>query len=195
MDNKIIANLKMLGIDMIDAAGSGHPGIVLGAAPIIYTLYANHMNINTNDDKWISRDRFIMSAGHGSALLYSTLFMAGYDISIDDLKNFRRSGYKTPGHPEFGVTPGVDMSTGPLGQGIASAVGMAIGEKILETKFVMPSESNVLANKPLISYNVYALCGDGDLMEGISYEAASLAGTLNLDNLIVLYDSNNVSLD
>lgn len=195
MDNKIIANLKMLGIDMIDAAGSGHPGIVLGAAPIIYTLYANHMNINTNDDKWISRDRFVMSAGHGSALLYSTLFMAGYDISIDDLKNFRRSGYKTPGHPEFGVTPGVDMSTGPLGQGIASAVGMAIGEKILETKFVMPSESNVLANKPLISYNVYALCGDGDLMEGISYEAASLAGTLNLDNLIVLYDSNNVSLD
>lgn len=195
MDNKIIASLKMLGIDMIDAAGSGHPGIVLGAAPIIYTLYANHMNINTNDEKWISRDRFVMSAGHGSALLYSTLFMAGYDLSIDDLKNFRRTGYKTPGHPEYGVTPGVDMSTGPLGQGIASAVGMAIGEKILEKKFIMPSESAVLANKPLISYNVYVLCGDGDLMEGISYEAASLAGTLNLDNLIVLYDSNNVSLD
>lgn len=195
MDNKIIANLKALGIDMIDAAGSGHPGIVLGAAPIIYTLYARHMNINTNDDKWISRDRFVMSAGHGSALLYATLFMAGYDISEDDLKRFRRSGSKTPGHPELGVTPGVDMSTGPLGQGLASAVGMALGEKILENKFIIPSTSTMLADKALINYNVYVLCGDGDLMEGVSYEAASLAGTLNLDNLIVLYDSNNISLD
>ena len=195
MDNKIIANLKALGIDMIDAAGSGHPGIVLGAAPIIYTLYARHMNINTNDDKWISRDRFVMSAGHGSALLYATLFMAGFDISEDDLKRFRRSGSKTPGHPEIGVTPGVDMSTGPLGQGLASAVGMALGEKILENKFIIPSTSSMLADKALINYNVYVLCGDGDLMEGVSYEAASLAGTLNLDNLIVLYDSNNISLD
>lgn len=195
MDNKIIANLKALGIDMIDAAGSGHPGIVLGAAPIIYTLYARHMNVNTNDDKWISRDRFVMSAGHGSALLYATLFMAGYDISEDDLRHFRRSGYKTPGHPELGVTPGVDMSTGPLGQGLASAVGMALGEKILENKFIIPSTSSMLADKALINYNVYVLCGDGDLMEGVSYEAASLAGTLNLDNLIVLYDSNNISLD
>ncbi len=195
MDNKIIANLKALGIDMIDTAGSGHPGIVLGAAPIIYTLYARHMNINTNDDKWISRDRFVMSAGHGSALLYATLFMAGYDISEDDLKRFRRSGSKTPGHPELGVTPGVDMSTGPLGQGLASAVGMALGEKILENKFIIPSTSTMLADKALINYNVYVLCGDGDLMEGVSYEAASLAGTLNLDNLIVLYDSNNISLD
>ncbi len=195
MDNKTIANLKTLGIDMIDAAGSGHPGIVLGAAPIIYTLYARHMNINSNDDKWISRDRFVMSAGHGSALLYATLFMAGFDISEDDLKRFRRAGSKTPGHPEIGVTPGVDMSTGPLGQGFASAVGMAIGEKILENKFIIPSTSSMLADKALINYNVYVLCGDGDLMEGVSYEAASLAGTLNLDNLIVLYDSNNISLD
>lgn len=195
MDNKIIANIKSLGIDMIDAAGSGHPGIVLGAAPIIYTVYARHMNINMNDDKWISRDRFVMSAGHGSALLYATLFMAGYDIAIDDLKNFRRVGFKTPGHPEIGITPGVDMSTGPLGQGLASAVGMALGEKFLENRFIIPSTSAMLADKPLINYNVYVLCGDGDLMEGISYEAASLAGTLNLDNLIVLYDSNNISLD
>lgn len=195
MDNKTIANIKTLGIDMIDAAGSGHPGIVLGAAPIIYTLYARHMNINCNDDKWISRDRFVLSAGHGSALLYSTLYMAGFDISLDDVKNFRRVGYKTPGHPEINVTPGVDMSTGPLGQGFASAVGMAIGEKILENKFIIPSTSTILADKPLIKYNVYVLCGDGDLMEGVSYEAASLAGTLNLDNLIVLYDSNNISLD
>ncbi|MEG0408056.1 MAG: transketolase [Bacilli bacterium] len=188
MDNKIIANIKTLGIDMINEAGSGHPGIVLGAAPIIYTLYSRHMNINTVDPNWISRDRFVMSAGHGSALLYATLFMAGFNLSLEDLKNFRRAGYKTPGHPEFGLTPGVDMSTGPLGQGFASAVGMALGEKILEEKFT-------ISEKPLINYNVYTLCGDGDLMEGVSYEAASLAGTLNLDNLIVLYDSNNISLD
>ena len=189
MDNKIIANLKALGIDMIDAAQSGHPGIVLGAAPILYTIYAKHMNISTVDNSWISRDRFVMSAGHGSALLYSTLYMAGFNLSLDDLKKFRRVGYKTPGHPEYGMTPGVDMSTGPLGQGFASAVGMALGEKILESKFTISD------GKPLIDYDVYVLCGDGDLMEGISYEAASLAGTLNLDNLVVLYDSNNISLD
>lgn len=195
MDGKIIANLKTLGIDMITAAGSGHPGIVLGAAPIIYTIYSRHMNINTNDDKWLGRDRFVMSAGHGSALLYATLYMAGFDISIEDIKKFRRVGYKTPGHPEVGVTPGVDMSTGPLGQGLASAVGMALGEKILQNKFVIPSTSSIMMNKELLNYNVFVLCGDGDLMEGVSYEAASLAGTLNLDNLIVLYDSNSISLD
>ncbi|MBQ2408488.1 MAG: transketolase [Bacilli bacterium] len=189
MDNKIIANLKALGIDMIDAAQSGHPGIVLGAAPLIYTIYAKYMNVSTVDPSWVSRDRFVMSAGHGSALLYATLFMAGFNISMDDLKHFRRAGYKSPGHPEYGMTPGVDMSTGPLGQGFASAVGMALGEKILESKFTISD------GKPLIDYDVYVLCGDGDLMEGISYEAASLAGTLNLDNLVVLYDSNNISLD
>lgn len=189
MDNKTISNIKSLGIDMIDAAGSGHPGIVLGAAPLIYTIYSRHMNINTQDPMWIGRDRFVLSAGHGSAMLYATLFLAGFNISLDDLKNFRRRGYKTPGHPEFGVTPGVDMSTGPLGQGIASAVGMALAEKLIENKFKMPD------GKALINYNVYALVGDGDLMEGVSYEACSLAGTLNLDNLIVLYDSNNISLD
>ena len=137
MDNKIIANLKALGIDMIDAAQSGHPGIVLGAAPILYTIYAKHMNISTVDTSWISRDRFVMSAGHGSALLYSTLYMAGFNLSIEDLKKFRRVGYKTPGHPEHGMTPGVDMSTGPLGQGIASAVGMASGEKMMFMYYVV----------------------------------------------------------
>lgn len=195
MDSKIIANIKSLGIDMIDKAGSGHPGIVLGAAPIIYTIYAKHMNVNMADSHWISRDRFVMSAGHGSALLYATLFMAGFDISLDDLKHFRKVGYKTPGHPELSVTPGVDMSTGPLGQGIASAVGMALGEKIIKNKFILPSNSKIFADRSLINYNVYVLCGDGDLMEGVNYEAASLAGTLNLDNLIVLYDSNGISLD
>ncbi len=195
MDEKIINNIKSLAIDMIDKAGSGHPGIVLGAAPIIYTLYSRHMNVIPNDNNWLSRDRFVLSAGHGSALLYATLFMAGYDISMEDLKHFRKQGYKTPGHPEYGVTPGVDVSTGPLGQGIATAVGLALGEKMLENKFSLEKEGKIFSNKPLVNYNVFVLCGDGDLMEGISYEAASFAGTLNLNNLIVLYDSNNVSLD
>ena len=195
MDNKIINSIKALGVDMIDEAGSGHPGIVLGAAPIIYTIYANHMNINVNDPKWINRDRFVMSSGHGSALLYATLFMAGFDLSIDDLKKFRKIDSKTPGHPEYGVTPGVDMSTGPLGQGLASAVGMALAGKILNSKYKFKKKNSFDNERSLIDYKVYVLCGDGDLMEGISYEAASLAGNLNLDNLIVLYDSNNISLD
>ena len=185
---RVLNDIKSLSIDMINEANSGHPGIALGAANILYTLYKNHLNINVNDEKWINRDRFVMSAGHGSALLYATLFMTGYEISIDDLKNFRRINSLTPGHPEYGVTPGVDMTTGPLGQGFASAVGMALGEKILEAK------SNE-TGKNIFDYKVYVLCGDGDLMEGISNEAASLAGTLKLNNLIVLYDSNDVCLD
>lgn len=183
--NKTVANLKSLGIDMINNAGSGHPGIVLSAAPILYTVYANHMNVNPKDPNWINRDRFVLSAGHGSALLYACLYMLDF-ITLNDLKDFRKIGSITPGHPEVGVTPGVDMSTGPLGQGFASAVGMSIGSKHLKEKF---------KDTDLIDYYVYVLCGDGDLMEGVSYEAASLAGTLNLDNLIVLYDSNNTSLD
>jgi len=183
--DKVIANLKSLGIDMINKAESGHPGIVLSAAPIIYTLYAHHMNINPKDTNWINRDRFVLSAGHGSALLYACLYMLDF-ISLKDLKEFRKIGSITPGHPEYGITPGIDMSTGPLGQGFASAVGMSIGSKRLKEKF---KDTN------LIDYYVYVLCGDGDLMEGVSYEAASLAGTLKLDNLIVLYDSNDTSLD
>ena len=130
MEQEIINNIKALGIDMINEAKSGHPGIVLGAAPIIYTVFAKHLNMNLNDLTWFNRDRFVMSAGHGSALLYATLYMAGYPLTIDDLKNFRKLGSKTPGHPEYGVTPGVDASTGPLGQGLAMAVGMALGDKI-----------------------------------------------------------------
>lgn len=188
MDNKIVNNIKSLGIDMINKAGSGHPGIVLSAANIIYTLYAKHMNVNIDDPLWENRDRFVLSAGHGSALLYATLYMAGF-LSLDDLKQFRHIDSKTPGHPEYGVTNGVDMSTGPLGQGIASAVGMAIaGKKLNKTYKSLKEES-------LFDYNVYVLCGDGDLMEGISYEATSLAGSLKLNNLIVLYDSNDISLD
>ena len=192
IDKKIVDTIKVLGIDMIDKAGSGHPGIVLSAAPIIYTLYSRHLKINPKDDKWLDRDRFVMSAGHGSALLYSTLFMAGFDISLEDLKQFRQIDSKTPGHPEINITPGVDMSTGPLGQGFASSVGMAIAEKYLKTNYNQKI-NNTQYN--IFDHNIYVLCGDGDLMEGISNEASSLAGTLKLDNLIVLYDSNDTSLD
>lgn len=187
IETRIVDNLRALSIDVIDNANSGHPGIALGAAPIIYTLYSKHLKVNPKDPKWINRDRFILSAGHGSSLLYSTLYMAGYDISLEDLKNFRSLKSITPGHPEYGVTPGVDMSTGPLGQGIASSVGMAIGETYLREYF--NKKDNI------IDYYTYVLCSDGDLMEGVSYEALALAGTLKLNKLIVLYDSNKVCLD
>lgn len=187
-DKKIVDHLRALGIDMIGEAKSGHPGIVLGAAPILYTLFAKHLKVNPKDPSWFNRDRFVMSAGHGSALLYATLFMAGYDITLDDLKNFRKFDSITPGHPEYLVTPGVDMSTGPLGQGLASAVGMAIAEEYLRAYFIEKSHD-------IIDYHTYAFVGDGDLMEGVSYEAASLAGTLKLSKLIVLYDSNQTTLD
>ena len=192
MDRDVIANIKSLALDMINEAKSGHPGIVLSAAPIIYSLYKNHLNINPTNPDWYNRDRFILSAGHGSSLLYATLFMTGYDLRVDDLKNFRKINSKTPGHPEFGVTKGVECSTGPLGQGIATAVGVALGGKILNSKLVVKEEKK---DKKPIDFKTYVLVGDGDLMEGVSYEACSLAGTLNLDNLIILYDSNDMTLD
>lgn len=195
MVEETIATLKMLSIDMIQKAGSGHPGIALGAAPILYTLYANHITVNPSDSTWPNRDRFVLSAGHGSALLYATLFLSGFALTIDDLKKFRRIGSKTPGHPEVGVTPGVDVSTGPLGQGFANAVGLAISEKKLRQELTFPQSSRLFEARSLIDHYVYVLCGDGDLMEGITNEAASLAGTLKLSHLIVLYDSNQVSLD
>ena len=180
MDIEIINNIKALAIDMIDTAKSGHPGICLGSAEILYTLYAKHINISIRDSKWVNRDRFILSAGHASALLYATLYMAGYDISIDDLKQFRQIESITPGHPEYGITPGVDCTTGPLGQGFATAVGMAM------------AEANLNARYKIIDHYTYVLCGDGDLMEGISYEAASIAGNNKLNKLIVGNDRANV---
>lgn len=183
-DEKIISAIKALSIAEISKAKSGHPGIALGAATILYTLYSKHMNIDVTDSKWINRDRFVMSAGHGSSLLYATLYMSGFDLSIKDLKNFRQLDSVTPGHPEYGLTKGVDCSTGPLGQGLATAVGIASAEKYLKEKF-----------NNLLDYKTYVLCGEGDLMEGVSYEACSLAGSLKLNNLIVLYDCNNVTLD
>lgn len=183
-------SLRILSIDMISYAKSGHPGICLGAAPLLFALYTNHLQINPQVPTWPNRDRFVMSAGHGSALLYAMLFMAGYDISIDDLVEFRKIGSKTPGHPEYGVTPGVEVSTGPLGQGLANAVGMAISSKYLGALI-----EEELPKQKIINNYVYCLVGDGDLMEGVAEEAASLAGNLALDNLIVLYDSNDVTLD
>lgn len=187
-EKKIVDQIRAIGIDMIDEAKSGHPGVVLGAAPILYTLYAHHLRIDPVDPNYFNRDRFILSGGHASALLYATLYMSGYDLSLDDLKSFRQINSKTPGHPEYGVTPGVDCSTGPLGEGIATAVGIAIAEANMEARF------NKTKNE-CVDFNTYVLCGDGDLMEGVSYEALSLAGTLKLNKLIVLYDSNNVCLD
>lgn len=195
MDQSSVNVIKSLAIDMVQNAGSGHLGIALGAAPIMYTLFAKNMNVYPPVYNWINRDRFVMSAGHGSALLYSTMFLSGYPLTIDDLKNFRHINSKTPGHPEI-ETMGVDVSTGPLGEGFATAVGIALAEKIYEKKFNLPKKNKYdRKTKALVNYYTYVLASDGDLMEGISYEAASLAGEWKLEKLIVLYDSNKVSLD
>ena len=180
--------MRILSAEAIEKAKSGHPGITMGAAPMAYELWAKHMKHNPLNPKWINRDRFVLSAGHGSMLLYSLLYLFGYGLTIEDIMNFRQLGSLTPGHPEFNHTPGVDASTGPLGQGMANAVGMAIAEAHLAAKFNKEGYN-------IIDHYSYALCGDGCLMEGISYEAASLAGTLGLGKLIVLYDSNNITIE
>ncbi|MDT2045936.1 transketolase [Priestia aryabhattai] len=183
-----IATIRTLSIDAIEKANSGHPGMPMGAAPMAYTLWTKFMNINPSNPDWFNRDRFVLSAGHGSALLYSLLHLAGYDLSIDDLKNFRQWGSKTPGHPEYGHTAGVDATTGPLGQGIAMAVGKAMAERHL-------AETYNKEGLEIVDHFTYGICGDGDLMEGVSAEAASLAAHLKLGRLVVLYDSNDISLD
>lgn len=188
LENKNINNLRMLAIDMIENAGSGHPGIALGCAPTLYTLYSRHMSVVPSDDKNILRDRFVLSAGHGSSILYATLHAFGYKISMDDLKGFRKFGSITPGHPEVDIVPGVDATTGPLGQGVATAVGLAISQKIMASKFNKPDLT-------LFDNYTYALVGEGCLMEGVSYEALSLAGTMKLNKFMVLYDCNNITLD
>lgn len=185
---KSIATIRTLSIDAIEKANSGHPGMPMGAAPMAYALWTNHLNVSPQNPNWFNRDRFVLSAGHGSMLLYSMLHLSGYNLSIDDLKQFRQWGSKTPGHPEFGHTEGVDATTGPLGQGIAMAVGMALAERHL-------AETYNKDNFDVVDHYTYSICGDGDLMEGISSEAASLAGHLGLGRLIVLYDSNDISLD
>jgi transketolase len=188
IDTLSVNALRVVGAKIITKAKSGHPGIVLGSAPILHTLFTRFININPEDDKWFDRDRFILSAGHGSCLLYELLSLSGFGLSIDDLYNFRQKGSITPGHPEYGHTKGVEITTGPLGQGIATSVGMAIAENHMASKF---NKSDI----KIINHYTYVLCGDGDLQEGVCQEAASLAGHLGLTKLIVLYDANDVQLD
>jgi transketolase len=188
LDQLCINTIRTLSIDTVQKADSGHPGLPLGAAPMAYVLWSKHLKHNPRDPLWPDRDRFVLAAGHGCALLYSLLHLTGYDLSMDDLKAFRQWGSRTPGHPEFRMTPGVEATTGPLGQGAANAVGMAIAERSLAHRFNRPGHE-------IVNHRTFALVGDGDLMEGISSEAASLAGHLGLSKLVYLYDSNLVSLD
>ncbi len=181
--------IRFLGIDAIEKSKSGHPGVVMGAAPMAYSLFTKELRINPAQPNWINRDRFILSAGHGSMLLYGLLHLSGFeDVSMDEIKNFRQWGSKTPGHPEFGHTAGVDATTGPLGQGISTATGFAQAERFLAAKYNRDGF-------PIFDHYTYVICGDGDLMEGVSAEAASYAGLQKLEKLIVLYDSNDINLD
>lgn len=188
IDQLSVTTIRTLAIDAVEKANSGHPGMPMGAAPMTYTLWTRFMNHNPKNPHWFNRDRFVLSAGHGSALLYSMLHLSGYNLSMEDLKQFRQWGSKTPGHPEYGHTEGVEATTGPLGQGIAMAVGMAMAERHLASVYNKD-------NFEIVNHFTYSICGDGDLMEGVSAEAASLAGHLKLGRLVVLYDSNDISLD
>ena len=187
-EKKMVDDIRLLALDMINNAESGHPGIALSAAPMIYALFANHMVFDLNNPNWCNRDRFVLSAGHGSALLYAVLYATTEDFTLDELKKFRKINSTTPGHPELNINKRIEATTGALGQGFATSVGMAIAEKYLEEKYNTKKTT-------LFNYNIYCLCGDGDLMEGISYEAAAFAGENRLNNLIVLYDANKMTLD
>ncbi len=190
MDNTVRENaintIRLLSVEAIQKANSGHPGLPMGTAHIAYLMYHNHMRFDPSNPEWIGRDRFVISAGHGSMLLYSLLHLTGYDLSLDDIKNFRQWGSITPGHPEYGMTPGVETTTGPLGQGIGNSVGMAIAAKMMGEKYNNPE---------LFDNNIFVICGDGDMMEGIASEASSLAGHLKLDNLIMVYDDNKITIE
>ncbi|HFI0139113.1 TPA: transketolase [Streptococcus suis] len=189
MSNLSVNAIRFLGIDAIEKSKSGHPGIVMGAAPMAYSLFTKELRVNPSQPNWINRDRFILSAGHGSMLLYGLLHLSGFeDVTIDEIKSFRQWGSKTPGHPEFGHTTGVDATTGPLGQGISTATGFAQAERYLAAKYNRDGF-------PIFDHYTYVICGDGDLMEGVSAEAASYAGLQKLEKLIVLYDSNDINLD
>ena len=189
MSQQSVNAIKVLGVDAINKAKSGHPGVVMGAAPMAYSLFTKHLRVNPKKTDWINRDRFVLSAGHGSMLLYSLLHLSGFeDVSLEEVKNFRQWGSKTPGHPEFGHTKGVDATTGPLGQGISTAVGMALAERYLAAKYNKEGYE-------LFDHYTYVICGDGDIMEGVASEAASFAAVQKLNKLVVLYDSNDICLD
>ncbi|NLQ72298.1 transketolase [Streptococcus mutans] len=189
MSDLSVNAIRFLGVDAIEKSKSGHPGVVMGATPMAYSLYTKHLRVNPSQPNWINRDRFVLSAGHGSMLLYALLHLSGFeDISIDEIKNFRQWGSKTPGHPEYGHTVGVDVTTGPLGQGISMAVGLAQAERFLAAKYNREGY-------PIFDHYTYVIAGDGDFMEGVSGEASSYAAKQNLDKLIVLYDSNDICLD
>ena len=188
LDGRCITTIRMLSVDAVEAAKSGHEGLPLGAAPMAWTIWSRFLRFDPSDPHWPGRDRFVLSAGHGSMLLYSLLHLFGFDVTIDDLKSFRQWGSKTPGHPEYGHTPGVETTTGPLGQGISNAVGMALGEAMLGARLNSSGER-------IVDHRTFVIASDGDLMEGVSNEAASLAGHLGLGKLIVLYDHNSISID
>ena len=189
MSQKSVNAIKVLGVDAINKAKSGHPGVVMGAAPMAYSLFTKHLRVNPKKTDWINRDRFVLSAGHGSMLLYSLLHLSGFeDVSLEEVKNFRQWGSKTPGHPEFGHTKGIDATTGPLGQGISTAVGMALAERYLAAKYNKEDYN-------LFDHYTYVICGDGDIMEGVASEASSFAAVQKLNKLVVLYDSNDICLD
>lgn len=189
MSHLSVNAIRFLGVDAIEQSKSGHPGVVMGAAPMAYSLFTNQMRINPQVPNWINRDRFVLSAGHGSMLIYALLHLSGFEeVSMEEIKNFRQWGSKTPGHPEYGHTAGVDITTGPLGQGIATATGFAQAERFLAAKYNREGYN-------IFDHYTYVICGDGDLMEGVSAEAASYAGLQQLDKLIVLYDSNDINLD
>ena len=184
----VVNVLRALAMDAVQKANSGHPGMPMGMAEIAEVLWRRHLRHNPGNPKWVDRDRFVLSNGHGSMLQYALLHLAGYDVSIEDLKRFRQMHSKTPGHPEVGVTPGVETTTGPLGQGIANAVGMAIAEKELAAEFNRPGFD-------VVDHHTWVFLGDGCMMEGISHEVCSLAGTLGLGKLVALYDDNGISID
>ena len=188
LENRAINSIRFLAADAVQKANSGHPGLPMGAAAMAYTLWTRHLRFNPHNPNWPDRDRFILSGGHGSALLYALLYLTGYDLPLEQLMNFRQWGSQTPGHPEYGLTPGVEVTTGPLGQGFANGVGMAIAEAHLEAEFNQPGHS-------VINHYIYGIVTDGDLMEGVSSEVASLAGHLGLGKIIYLYDDNHVSID
>ncbi len=188
LSTRTINTIRFLAVDAVQQAESGHPGLPMGAAPMAYALWTRHLRHNPNDPHWVDRDRFILSAGHGSMLLYALLHLSGYDLPLDEIKNFRQWGSITPGHPEAHLTPGVETTTGPLGQGFSNGVGMAMAEKHLAARFNT-------AEHAVVDHHTYAICSDGDLMEGLSHEAASLAGHLGLGKLIYLYDDNEISID